>query len=55
MNILEMCDGETASVTVEASAARAIWTMLDRHVGAVAIVDEIEKPKFSRMRFTAAY
>jgi len=40
MNILEMCDGETASVTVEASAARAIWTMLDRHVGAVAIVDE---------------
>src|SRR5260370_11342188 len=40
MNILEMCDSEAASVRVEATAERAIRTMLDRHVGAVAIIDE---------------
>lgn len=40
MNILEMCDPEAASVPVEATAEQAIRTMLDRHVGAVAVVDE---------------
>jgi CBS domain-containing protein len=40
MNILEMCDSEAASVPVEATAEQAIRTMLDRHVGAVAVVDE---------------
>src|ERR1019366_9753468 len=40
MNILEMCDSEAASVPVEATAERTIRTMLDRHVGAVAIIDE---------------
>ena len=40
MNILEMCDACGASVLVEATAEQAIRTMLDRHVGAVAILDE---------------
>ena len=40
MNILEMCDSEAASVPVEATAERAIRTMLDRNVGAVAVIDE---------------
>ena len=40
MNILEMCDSDGASVPVEATAEQAIRTMLDRHVGAVAVVDE---------------
>lgn len=40
MNILEMCDTDAASVPLEATAERAIRTMLDRHVGAVAVVDE---------------
>jgi len=40
MNILEMCDSEAASVSVEATAEQAIRTMLDRHVGAVAVIDE---------------
>jgi CBS domain-containing protein len=40
MDILEMCDAEAASVPVEATAERAIKTMLDRHVGAVAVIDE---------------
>src|SRR5271165_5851845 len=40
MTILEMCDEQAASVPVEATAERAIRTMLERHVGAVAIVDE---------------
>ena len=40
MNILEMCDADSASVPVEATAEQAIRTMLDRHVGAVAVVDE---------------
>ena len=35
-----MCDSEAASVPVEATAERAIRTMLDRDVGAVAVVDE---------------
>jgi len=40
MNILEMCDSEAASVPMEATAEQAIRTMLDRHVGAVAVIDE---------------
>jgi CBS domain-containing protein len=40
MNILEMCDAGGASVQVEATAEQAIRTMLDRRVGAVAVVDE---------------
>ena len=40
MNILEMCDSEAASVPVVATAEQAIRTMLDRHVGAVAVIDE---------------
>jgi CBS domain-containing protein len=40
MNILELCDLETASVPIDATAERAIRMMLDRHVGAVAVVDE---------------
>src|SRR5512143_173092 len=40
MNILDMCDADGASVAVEATAEQAIKTMLDRHVGAVAVLDE---------------
>lgn len=40
MNILDMCDAEAATVPVEATAEKAIRTMLDRHVGAVAVIDE---------------
>ena len=40
MKILDMCDSEAASVPVEATAEQAIRTMLDRRVGAVAVVDE---------------
>lgn len=40
MNILELCDAEAASVTVAATAEQAIRTMLERHVGAVAVLDE---------------
>lgn len=39
MSVLELCDANAASVTLEASAAEAIRTMLDRRVGAVAVVD----------------
>ena len=39
MNVLEMCDPEAAAVSVEASVADAVRLMLDRHVGAVAIID----------------
>jgi CBS domain-containing protein len=40
MNILEMCDAGGASVAIEATAEEAIRAMLDRHVGAVAVLDE---------------
>ncbi len=40
MNILEMCDPEGASVLVDATAEQAIRTMVERHVGAVAVLDE---------------
>jgi CBS domain-containing protein len=39
MTILEMCDGEAASVPIDATAEQAIKVMLERHVGAVAVVD----------------
>ncbi len=39
MSVLELCDADVASVPVEVSAADAIRLMLDRHVGAVGVVD----------------
>jgi CBS domain-containing protein len=39
MSVLDLCDAEPAAVLPEASVADAIRTMLDRHVGAVAVVD----------------
>jgi CBS domain-containing protein len=43
MSILELCDKEAASVPLDATAERAIRTMLDRHVGAVAVLDERQR------------
>ena len=43
MNILEMCDSEAACVGVDATAEQAMRAMLDRRVGAVAVVDENKK------------
>jgi CBS domain-containing protein len=43
MKLLEMCDAEAASVLIDATAAQAIQTMLDRHVGAVAVVDRDQR------------
>lgn len=40
MKILEMCNAEGASVPADATAEMAIQTMLDRRVGAVAILDD---------------
>jgi CBS domain-containing protein len=39
MSLLDLCDSEPAAVTLEASVSDAIHTMLDRHVGAVAVID----------------
>jgi CBS domain-containing protein len=39
MSVLELCDREIAAVPLEATVADAINKMLDRHVGAVAVVD----------------
>jgi CBS domain-containing protein len=39
MGVLELCDSIPATVSLEATAADAVRLMLDRHVGAVAIVD----------------
>jgi CBS domain-containing protein len=39
MSLLELCDAEPAAVSLQASVADAIRTMLDRHVGAVVIID----------------
>ena len=41
MNVLELCDPEAAAVSLEASAADAVRMMLERHVGAVAVVDQL--------------
>ncbi|MFZ0687944.1 MAG: CBS domain-containing protein [Terriglobales bacterium] len=43
MSILEMCDSEAAAVSLDATAERAIRAMLDRHVGAVAVIDEKQR------------
>lgn len=40
MDILSLCDQCPATVPVTASAAEAISAMLDRNVGAVAVLDE---------------
>jgi CBS domain-containing protein len=40
MSVLELCDLEAAAVPLESSAADAIHLMLDRRVGAVAVLDE---------------
>jgi CBS domain-containing protein len=39
MSLLELCDPDPPHVSVEASVADAIRTMLDQHVGAVGVVD----------------
>src|SRR5712692_11698525 len=39
MTLLELCDSDVAAIRVEANAADAIRMMLDRHVGAVGVVD----------------
>ncbi len=39
MNLVELCDPEPAAVQMQSSAADAIRMMLDRHVGAVAVID----------------
>jgi CBS domain-containing protein len=43
MSILELCDPEAAAVSLQATVAEAIRTMLERHVGAVAIVDSEQR------------
>jgi CBS domain-containing protein len=40
MSLLELCDPDPPKVSVEASVANAIRTMLDQHVGAVGVVDQ---------------
>jgi CBS domain-containing protein len=40
MNLLEMCEREGAFVPLETTAEQAIRMMLERRVGAVAVVDE---------------
>ncbi|HVO81296.1 MAG TPA: CBS domain-containing protein [Terriglobales bacterium] len=39
MGVLELCDAEVAAVRADASVADAIRMMLERHVGAVGVVD----------------
>jgi CBS domain-containing protein len=39
MTLLELCDPEPATVSLEASVAGAIRMMLDQHVGAVGVID----------------
>jgi CBS domain-containing protein len=39
MSVLDLCDPEAAAVRVEATVADAIRMMLDRHVGAVGVID----------------
>jgi CBS domain-containing protein len=43
MGILELCDKKAASVPLDATVQRAIRTMLDRDVGAVAVLDEKQR------------
>lgn len=42
MNILDICEGTAAVVTLDASAADAVRVMLENGVGAAAVVDENE-------------
>jgi CBS domain-containing protein len=39
MNVLQLCDSRVAAVTLEATVADAIRTMLECRVGAVGVVD----------------
>jgi CBS domain-containing protein len=39
MGVLELCDSPPAAVSLQATVADAVRMMLDRHVGAVAVVD----------------
>ena len=39
MNLLDLCNSDVAAIQVGANAADAIHMMLDRHVGAVGVVD----------------
>jgi len=43
MSVLELCDAKPAAVSLEASVADAIRTMLDHHVGAVAVIDSEQR------------
>lgn len=43
MSVLELCDSESAAVSLTATVADAVRMMLDRHVGAVAIVDSEDR------------
>ena len=43
MSVLELCDSDAAAVSVEANVAEAILIMLDRHVGAVGVVDREQR------------
>lgn len=43
MSLLELCDAEPAAVSLEASVAEAIRTMLERRVGAVAVLDSEQR------------
>ena len=43
MTLLELCDPDPAAVRLEASAADAIQMMLERHVGAVGVVDSEQR------------
>jgi CBS domain-containing protein len=43
MKLLQMCDDTPASVTPESSVAAAIGLMVDRHVGAVAVLDSEQR------------
>ena len=43
MGVLELCDSVAAAVSLEASVAEAIRTMLERRVGAVAVIDREQR------------
>jgi predicted transcriptional regulator len=43
MSILALCDAHPAAVSLEASRGEAIRTVLDRHVGAVAVIDHEQR------------
>ena len=40
MSLLQCCDDSPATVSVDATVEQAITTMLDKRVGAVAVIDE---------------